>query len=110
MATKKAASKVNQIMEKKILAPSITLYKLYVPDIARKVKAGQFVVVRGDDMGERIPLTVADYDVKKGTITIIFLARTMSAHPIACRVLPRPGSSASSQRLAIVPKTMPSHW
>src|SRR5512133_2303027 len=71
MATKKAA-KVNQIMEKKILAPSITLYKLYVPDIAKKVKAGQFVVVRGDDMGERIPLTVADYDVKKGTITIIF--------------------------------------
>ena len=72
MATKKAASKVNQIMEKRILAPSITLYKLYVPDIAKKVKAGQFVVVRGDDMGERIPLTVADYDVKKGTITIIF--------------------------------------
>ncbi len=71
MATKKAA-KVNQIMEKKILAPSITMYKLYVPDIAKKVKAGQFVVVRGDDMAERIPLTVADYDVKKGTITIIF--------------------------------------
>ena len=71
MATKKAV-KVNQIVEKKILAPSITMYKLYVPDIAKKVKAGQFVVVRGDDMGERIPLTVADYDVKKGTITIIF--------------------------------------
>ena len=48
------------------------MYKLYVPDIAKKVKAGQFVVVRGDDMAERIPLTVADYDTKKGTITIIF--------------------------------------
>jgi NAD(P)H-flavin reductase len=71
MATKKA-TKTNQILEKRILAPSITMYKLYVPDIARKVKAGQFVVVRGDDMGERIPLTVADYDSKKGTITIIF--------------------------------------
>jgi glutamate synthase (NADPH/NADH) small chain len=71
MATKKAP-KINEIVEKKVLAPSITMYKLYVPDIARKVKAGQFVVVRGDDMGERIPLTVADYDSKKGTITIIF--------------------------------------
>ncbi|MDD3846734.1 MAG: bifunctional dihydroorotate dehydrogenase B NAD binding subunit/NADPH-dependent glutamate synthase [Syntrophorhabdaceae bacterium] len=71
MATKKAA-KNNQIVEKNVLAPSITMYKLNVPDIAKKVKAGQFVVVRGDDMGERIPLTVADYDRKKGTITIIF--------------------------------------
>ena len=71
MATKKA-TKLNEIVEKRILAPSITMYRLYVPDIAKKVKAGQFVVVRGDDMAERIPLTVADFDRKKGTITIIF--------------------------------------
>ncbi len=71
MATKKA-TRFNEIVEKKLLAPSITMYRLYVPDIAKKVKAGQFVVVRGDDMAERIPLTVADYDRKKGTITIIF--------------------------------------
>lgn len=64
--------KLNQIMEKKLLAPSITMYKLYVPDIARKVKAGQFIVIRCDDMAERIPLTVADYDRKAGSITIIF--------------------------------------
>ena len=59
-------------MEKKLLAPSITMYKLYVPDVAKKVKAGQFVVIRCDDMAERIPLTVADFDRKKGAITIIF--------------------------------------
>jgi glutamate synthase (NADPH) small chain len=64
--------KLNEIMEKKLLAPSITMYKLYVPDIAKKVKAGQFVVIRCDDMAERIPLTVADFDRKKGSITIIF--------------------------------------
>ena len=64
--------KLNQIMEKKLLAPSITMYKLYVPDIAKKVKAGQFIVLRCDDMAERIPLTVADYDRKAGSITIIF--------------------------------------
>ncbi len=68
----KTETKLNEIMEKRLLAPSITLYKLYVPDIAKKVKAGQFVVIRCDDMAERIPLTVADFDRKKGTITIIF--------------------------------------
>ena len=68
----KKETQLNEVMEKKLLAPSITMYKLYVPDIARKVKAGQFVVIRCDDMGERIPLTVADFDRKKGSITIIF--------------------------------------
>ena len=68
----KKETKLNEIMEKKLLAPSITMYKLYVPDVAKKVKAGQFVVIRCDDMAERIPLTVADFDRKKGTITIIF--------------------------------------
>ncbi len=68
----KKETKLNEILEKKLLAPSITMYRLYVPDIARKVKAGQFVVVRCDDMAERIPLTVADFDRKEGSITIIF--------------------------------------
>ncbi|HOE16599.1 MAG TPA: bifunctional dihydroorotate dehydrogenase B NAD binding subunit/NADPH-dependent glutamate synthase [Syntrophorhabdaceae bacterium] len=68
----KKETKLNQIIEKRVLAPSITLFKLYVPDIAKKVKAGQFVVLRGDDMAERIPLTVAEYDRKKGQITVIF--------------------------------------
>jgi NAD(P)H-flavin reductase len=68
----KKETKLNEILERKLLAPSIIMYKLYVPDIAKKVKAGQFVVIRCDDMAERIPLTVADYDRKKGSITIIF--------------------------------------
>ena len=70
----KKETKLNQIMEKRVLAPSITLFRLHVPDIAKKVKAGQFVVLRGDDMAERIPLTVAEYDRKKGQITVIFQA------------------------------------
>jgi glutamate synthase (NADPH/NADH) small chain len=64
--------KLNEIVEKKQLAPSITQFKLYVPDIAKKVKPGQFVVLRADDYAERIPLTVADFDRKAGLITIIF--------------------------------------
>ncbi len=66
--------RLNEIIEKRPLAPSITLFKLYVPDIARKVKPGQFVVLRADDYAERIPLTVADFDREEGLITIIFQA------------------------------------
>ncbi|NMC92908.1 MAG: bifunctional dihydroorotate dehydrogenase B NAD binding subunit/NADPH-dependent glutamate synthase [Syntrophorhabdus sp.] len=63
---------MNEIVEKRDLAPSLTLFKLYVPDIAKKVKAGQFVVLRADDYAERIPLTVAEYDRDAGLITVIF--------------------------------------
>ncbi len=66
--------KLNEIVEKRQLAPSITLYKLYVPDIAKRVKPGQFVVLRADDYAERIPLTVADFDRDMGLITVIFQA------------------------------------
>ncbi|MBC8182377.1 bifunctional dihydroorotate dehydrogenase B NAD binding subunit/NADPH-dependent glutamate synthase [candidate division KSB1 bacterium] len=63
--------KTNEIVEKRELAPSLILYKLYTPDIANKVHAGQFVVLRADDYAERIPLTVAEYDREKGLITVI---------------------------------------
>ena len=62
----------NEIVEKRQLAPSLVMWKLYVPDIAKRVKPGQFVVLRADDTGERIPLTVADFDREKGQITVIF--------------------------------------
>ena len=62
----------NEIVERRQLAPSLVLFDLYTPRIARRVKPGQFVVLRADDYAERIPLTVADYDREKGLITIIF--------------------------------------
>jgi glutamate synthase (NADPH) small chain len=79
----KIEMKLNEILEKKLLAPSITMNKLFVPDIAKKVKAGQFIVIRANDMAERIPLTVADFDRKKGTITIIFQEVGASTHKLA---------------------------
>ncbi len=75
--------KLNSIVEKRLLAPSITMNRLYVPDIANKVRAGQFVVIRANDTAERIPLTVADFDRKKGTITIIFQEVGASTHKLA---------------------------
>jgi NAD(P)H-flavin reductase len=61
----------NQIIEKKLLAPAIVLFKIYHPLIANKAKAGQFVIVLKDDTSERIPLTLAKFFPKEGLITLV---------------------------------------
>ena len=63
---------MNKILEKKSLNPTVTLMTVEAPLVARKAEPGQFIILRVDAQGERIPLTVADFDRKKGTITIIF--------------------------------------
>ena len=73
-----------KILEKKVLNGAVTMIKLEAPFIARKVKAGQFVILRIDEKGERIPLTVADYDRGKGTVTIIFQAIGFTTKKLAC--------------------------
>ena len=60
------------ILDKKELNPTITQMVVDAPLIAKKAQAGQFVILRADEDGERIPLTIADYDRENGTITIIF--------------------------------------
>ncbi len=60
-----------RIINKRDLAPNIKEFLVSCPEIARKAQPGQFVVVRIDERGERIPLTIADYDRDKGTITIV---------------------------------------
>ncbi|MEM2455031.1 MAG: sulfide/dihydroorotate dehydrogenase-like FAD/NAD-binding protein [Candidatus Bathyarchaeia archaeon] len=62
-----------KITEKRELAPGIKLIKVFAPEIVKKAKAGQFVILRVDAMGERFPLTLADWDQKKGTVTLVFL-------------------------------------
>ncbi|HZK18377.1 MAG TPA: sulfide/dihydroorotate dehydrogenase-like FAD/NAD-binding protein [Clostridia bacterium] len=61
-----------RILEKKILADEIKLFKMYAPGIAQKAKPGQFIILRINEKGERIPLTIADFDQNEGTITIVF--------------------------------------
>lgn len=61
-----------KILRKKELNPTVTLMDIEAPLVAAKAEPGQFVILRTDENGERIPLTVADYDRKKGTVTIIF--------------------------------------
>ncbi len=60
-----------KILAKENLSPVIDYMKIGAPDIAKKAKAGQFVVIRVDEKGERIPLTLADWDAKEGTITLV---------------------------------------
>lgn len=61
-----------KIVRKKELNPTVTLMEIDAPLIAKKAEPGQFVILRTDEDGERIPLTIADYDRVAGTITIIF--------------------------------------
>lgn len=61
-----------QILQKRKLNDSMTLMVVDAPLIAKKAKAGEFIILRVNEQGERIPLTIADYDREKGTVTIIY--------------------------------------
>lgn len=61
-----------QIVRKKVLAPGIKRFEVAAPLVARNAQAGQFIMLRLDEYGERIPLTIADFDPDQGTVTIIF--------------------------------------
>ena len=61
-----------KILKKEVLNPTVTLMDIEAPLVARKAQPGQFIILRVDENGERIPLTVADYDREAGTVTIIY--------------------------------------
>jgi len=63
---------VYEILEKEVFSAVTKLIVVSAPDVAHKAQAGQFVVVRVVDEGERIPLTIADFDREQGTITMVF--------------------------------------
>jgi len=63
---------VYRIVEKEVLSDVTKRMVIEAPQVARKAQAGQFVIIRIDEHGERIPLTIADYDREAGTITLIF--------------------------------------
>lgn len=72
-----------KIIDKKILNSQITAMTVEAPFIAKKVKPGQFVIIRADEKGERVPLTVADFDREKGTVTVILQAIGFSTKKIS---------------------------
>lgn len=62
---------MNKIVEARFIGPDVKMFRIEAPKIAEKRKAGQFIILRVDSNGERIPLTIADSNVEEGTITII---------------------------------------
>ncbi|HHH80071.1 MAG: sulfide/dihydroorotate dehydrogenase-like FAD/NAD-binding protein [Thermoplasmata archaeon] len=62
-----------KVIEKEILHENLVKMEIEAPLVAKSAKPGQFIILRVDEKGERIPLTIADFDRKKGTVTIIFL-------------------------------------
>ncbi len=60
-----------EVLEKKEIAPSISLMKIKAPRVAASAKPGQFVIVRTDERGERIPLTIADFNASEGWVIIV---------------------------------------
>ncbi len=73
------------IVEKRELNSSVTLMKIKAPLMAKKAKAGQFIIFRVDEYSERVPLTIADYDREEGTITIIFQKVGLSTKLLAAK-------------------------
>ncbi|NLP35089.1 MAG: sulfide/dihydroorotate dehydrogenase-like FAD/NAD-binding protein [Clostridiales bacterium] len=63
-----------KIVSKRQLGPHIYLMDIEAPRVAKSAKPGQFIIVKMDEKGERIPLTICDYDESKGTVTIVFQA------------------------------------
>jgi sulfide dehydrogenase (flavoprotein) subunit sudB len=68
-----------EIVSKRELAPRITEMKVHAPRVARSAKPGQFVIVRTHEEGERIPLTICDFDPEAGTVTIVTQAVGLSS-------------------------------
>ena len=73
----------SKIVKKRELADNIYLMDIEAPRVAKASKPGQFVIVKNDEKGERVPLTVADYDVEKGTVTIVFQTVGASTQQLA---------------------------
>jgi len=74
---------MNKVVAKEFLSPSVAQIEIQAPLIARKRKAGHFVIIRIGEKGERIPLTIAKADAEKGTITIIVQQVGLTSHKVA---------------------------
>ena len=81
---------VYKIVKKQTLNQAVELMEIHAPYVARKCEPGQFIIIRVDEDGERVPLTIADYDREKETVTIIYQG---------CRIYNRIVKQESRRRL-----------
>jgi ferredoxin--NADP+ reductase len=82
----------NEIVRKETIAPGFKLMEIRAPEIAEKIQPGQFMILRIDEAGERIPMSVADWDREKGTVTFVFQELGLSTKKL--------GLMEAGQRLA----------
>jgi NAD(P)H-flavin reductase len=72
-----------EILRRERLVPNIHLLEVRAPEVARKCRPGQFMIVMPDVRGERIPLTIADWDEKRGSVTAVFMLVGTSTHKLS---------------------------
>ncbi|MGD8536945.1 MAG: sulfide/dihydroorotate dehydrogenase-like FAD/NAD-binding protein [Candidatus Aminicenantes bacterium] len=72
-----------KILRRERLVPNIHLLEVHAPEVAKKCKPGQFVIIMPDERGERIPLTIADWDAEKGSVTSVFMIVGTSTHKLS---------------------------
>ena len=71
-----------KILQRKRLVPNVHLIEIEAPEIAKKCKPGQFVIIMPDEFGERIPLTIGDWDQEQGSVTVVVMVvGSLSVHP-----------------------------
>ncbi|MBA4417281.1 MAG: ferredoxin-NADP reductase [Syntrophus sp. (in: bacteria)] len=75
---------MNRVIKREMVVPNMHLLVVEAPEIAAKIRPGQFVILRAEEEGERIPLSVADWDEEQGTISIIFMEVGASTGTLAC--------------------------
>ena len=71
------------ILDRRRLVPNLHLIEVHAPEVARKCRPGQFVIIMPDEKGERIPLSVADWDAARGSVTAVFLVVGTSTRKLA---------------------------
>ena len=72
-----------KILTRERLVPNVHLIEIHAPEVARKCRPGQFVIVMPDEKGERIPLSIADWDAERGSVTAVFLLVGTSTRKLA---------------------------
>ncbi len=72
-----------ELLLRQDLVPNIHLFKINAPSVAQKAQAGQFVIIRIDEKGERIPLTIADWDREEGSVSVVFMEVGTTTHRLA---------------------------
>ena len=69
------------VVERRMIVPNVHLLTVEAPEVAESARPGNFVILRPDEQGERIPLTIADWDAAAGTVTSIFVQVGASHRP-----------------------------